>query len=65
VVVAPEVVCVQEEKDAASGLVPDVASLFISDGPRQEQVGSLRNGRSDHHPTFFPVKKSVFDQFEA
>jgi len=42
-----------------------VDRVFISDSPRQEQAGSLRTGRSDQYPTFFPVKRSVFDQFEA
>ena len=35
-VITPEVIRVQEQENAAAGLVPDTRSLFVSDGTRQE-----------------------------
>ena len=41
-VVAPEVIRVQEEEDATTGLVPDPRRLLASDGTREEQLESVR-----------------------
>src|SRR5215472_5040566 len=41
------------------------ASLFCSGRASQEQAGTLRTGRSNQHASFFAVKRSVLDQFEA
>jgi len=64
-VVAPEVISVEEKKDGAAGLVADAARLFCSNSPRQEQARALRTGRSDQYPSFLVVERGVFDQFEA
>jgi hypothetical protein len=57
-VVAVEVVGVEEEGDAATGLVADAAALFLVAGAGQQQGGGAAVGRADHHPALVPWSMS-------
>jgi hypothetical protein len=60
-VVAVEVVGVEEEGDAATGLVADAAALFLVAGAGQQQGGGAAVGRADHHPALAALV-DVFQQ---
>jgi len=64
-VVTPEIVSVEEEENAARGLVADLLELFGSGGPGEEQTGTLRTGRSDNEPAFVCGKRRVFYDAET
>ena len=49
--IAPKVVGVEEEKDAACGLIADARGLFLVRGSGQEQTRAGRTGRRDHNPS--------------
>ena len=64
-VIAPEVVGVEEEEDAAAGLVADGEGLFVSVGFGEEKCGAAGIGRSDEEPAFVAGKRSVLEEVEA
>ena len=64
-VVAPEVVGVEEEKDAASGLIADAGGLLGRGGSSQEEVGSSGTRRSDEYPAFASTHIGVLEEAEA
>jgi hypothetical protein len=64
-VVAVEVVGVEEEKYAAAGLIADEAGLFGSVGFGEQKGGAAGIWGSDEKPAFFVGKRSVLQQVEA
>jgi len=64
-VVAPEVVGVKEEEDAASRLVADAGGLLGCGGAGEEEIGSRRAGGSDEDPAFAGAHVGVFEEAEA
>jgi len=64
-VIAPEVVGVEEEEDAAAGLVADGEGLFGSVGFREEKGGAAGIGRSDQEPALVAGEWSVLKKLEA
>ena len=65
VVVAPEVVGVEEEEDAASGLIADAGGLFGCGGAGEEEVGPGGAGRSNEDPALTGAHVGVFEEVEA
>jgi len=64
-VIAPEVVGVEEEEDAAAGLIADGEGLLGRVGLGEEKRGAARIGRSDEEPTFVAREGSVLEEVEA
>lgn len=64
-VVAPEVGGVQEQGDAAAGLVADVRRLLRGGCPGQEQRGPAAIRRRDHDPALAVAYRRVFDHRKA
>jgi hypothetical protein len=64
-VIAPEVVGVEEEKDAAAGLIANGEGLFRSVGFSKEKSCAAGIGRSNEEPAFVVGKGSVLEQAEA
>lgn len=69
VVVAPEVVGVKEQKNAASGLIADAGSLFLVRTSGQKQTRAERTGWRDQDPSLVIAHailgRSVFDDRES
>src|SRR6476659_7295645 len=66
VVVAGEVVGVQEQEDPAARLVADTAGLLGTGRARQEKPGSRGSGRSDHDPALVLLgNERILDEGEA
>lgn len=63
VIVSPEIVGVEEEENAPTGLVSDGSFLFGGGGLSEKEGGTTPATRSDNHPAFVAAR-SVFDQFE-
>jgi len=65
-VVAPEVVGVEEEEDAAAGLGADAGFLLRGGGAGEEEAGFGGAGRGDDDPAFGLLgDRGVFDEGEA
>lgn len=64
-IVAPEVVGMEEEEDAASGLVADARGLLGRGGAGEQQVGSGGAGGSDEDPALAVAHIGVFEEPEA
>ena len=64
-VVAPEVVGVEKEEDAAAGLVSDGEGLFGRVGFSEEKSGAAGTGRSDEEPTLVVGDGDVFEELES
>ena len=65
VIVAPEIVGVQKEKDAAAGLVADGEGLFRGTGFGKEERGSTGIGGSDQEPALVAGERGVLEAVEA
>jgi hypothetical protein len=65
VVVSPEIVGVEEQKDTAAGLIADGAGLFGSGGFGEEQGGAARVWRGDEEPAFVVRQGGIFEELEA
>ena len=65
VIVAPEIVGVQKEKDAAAGLVADGEGLFGGNGFGKEERGSTGIGGSDQEPALVAGERGVLEAVEA
>lgn len=63
-VVPPEVVGMQEEKDASTGLVPDSGSLFRRSSARQQKRCAVRMRRCYQNPAFPVLELSIFNQYK-
>jgi hypothetical protein len=63
-VITPEVVGVEEEKDPAAGLIADGQGLLRSGGFGEEKSGAAGIGGSDEEPTFVVGEWSVLEQVE-
>jgi len=64
-VVTPKIIGVQEEKDAASGLIPDVSSLLGCSGLGEKDACFVGSWRCDQKPTLAVGERSVFYEFES
>ena len=64
-VIAPEVVGVEEEEDTAPGLVADAGGLLGCSSTGEEQIGSGGAGGSDKDPAFAGAHVGVFEEAEA
>lgn len=65
IVVAPEVVGVEEEEHPSAGLVADEGLLFRLGRARQQQRGAFSTRWRDHHPAFVLLRLvGIFDQLE-
>jgi hypothetical protein len=64
-VVAPEVVSVQEEEYAAAGLVSDACDLFRSGRLREEDARRLGTGGRYENPALICTQIRVFDDMES
>src|SRR5690606_41014947 len=56
---------VQEEPDAAAGLVADPGGLVLPGRPGQEQPGGAPASRRHHHPPLAAAERGVLGQREA
>ena len=67
VIVAPEIVGAQEQKDAPARLVADEGLLLGRRGAGEEEGGGVlaRAGRRDEHPAFHFIEGSILDEGEA
>ena len=64
-VIAPEVVGVEEKEDAAARLVADSEGLLRRVGFGEEERGASGIGRSDEEPAFVAGEGSVLEEVEA
>jgi len=64
-VIAPEVVRVEEEKDATAGLITDGKGLFGSVGFGEEKSGSAGIRGSDEEPALVARERRVLEKVEA
>src|SRR5687768_17190619 len=64
VIVAPEVIRLEEQKNAPARLIANAALLLRSHGPGKEQRSSVRAPRADNHPSLAFTQLCVLDQFE-
>ncbi len=60
--VAGEVVGLEEEADAAAGLVADPLRLRRALGAGEEQPGAGFTGRGDEHPALAVAERRVLEQ---
>jgi hypothetical protein len=57
---------VEEEEHASAGLISDPRRLFLADRTGEQQPGSRRPRRREHHPALvLGLDKGVFHQDEA
>jgi len=64
-VIAPEVVGVEEEEHAATGLIADGEGLLGSGGFGEEKSGAAGIGGSDEEPALFVGERRVLKKMEA
>ena len=64
-VIAPEVIGMEKEKNAAAGLVADGEGLFGSGGFGEEESGPAGFRGSDENPTLVVGEWSVLEEVEA
>jgi hypothetical protein len=64
-VIAPEVVGVEEEENAAAGLIADGEGLLGRVGFCEEKGGAAGIGRGDEEPAFVAGERSVLEELEA
>jgi hypothetical protein len=65
IVIAPEVVGMEEEEYSAAGLIADGEGLFGSGGFGEKKGGTAGIGWSDEEPAFVPGERGVLNQVEA
>ena len=65
VIVAPEIVGVQKEKDASAGLVADGEGLFRDSGLGEKERSSTGIGGSDQEPALVAGERGVLEAVEA
>src|SRR6202012_512996 len=63
--IAPEIVGVDEQKNASTGLITDAAGLHFVDGLGKQQRRAAVSGGSDDDPAFTRAARLVFDEVKS